>query len=596
MEMIIVLDNAESVLDPQGTNSQGIYPVVEELSRYKNICLRITSRLRNVPPHCKKPTIPTLSEEAACDIFYSIYDDGHQSDVVKKLLNQLDYHALSITLLATTASNNVWNHDHLAKEWDVHHIHVLEGDYNQTDHNKSLAATIELSLASQTFCTLGPNAYDLLSVIAFFPQGVDKNNLMWLFPTISNAQNIIDKFCALSLTYPSGHFITMLAPLRDYICPKDPKSSPLLCAAKKCYFNQLAVHIKLEEPSFEEAKWIMSEDVNVEHLLDVFTSTDPDSDSVWDACASFMEHLYWHKPRLVMFGPKFKGLPDGHASKPKCLSQLSRLFCRVGNHVEEKELLIHTLELWRRREDNFRVADTLKLLARANYFLNLTDEATQQVKESLGIFELDNHIQGQADCLQQLAEMLCGDNQLDAAEEAISRSINLLLGKGEQFRVCQGYLLLGRVCHSKGETEKAINHFETALGIASSSNWQSELFWIHRSLAKLSFNQGRFDDAYTHVECAKLNTANVPYFLGRAMQQQAEFWYREGRFGEAKSEVLCAISEYEKLGAVGDVKIGKDLLQWIEKAMSQPITSSKSDSKGEHLETVLFPIPVKSHC
>ena len=386
-EMIIVLDNAESVLDPQGPNGQGIYPVVEELSRYKNICLCITSRLRNIPPCCKKPIIPTLSEQAACDIFYSIHDNGCQSDIIKKLLKQLDYHALSITLLATTASNNMWDDDHLTREWDTHHIQVLEGDYNQTDHNKSLAATIELSLASPTFCTLGPNAHDLLSVIAFFPQGVDKNNLKWLFPTISDSQKMIDKFCALSLTYPSGHFITMLAPLRDYLCPQDPKSSPLLCATKECYFSHLSVDVEPGEPGFEEAKWIMSEDVNVEHLLDVFTSIDPDSDDVWDVCASFVEHLCWHKPQLVMFGPKFKGLPDGHASKPKCLYHLSRLFRKVGNYVEEKELIVQTLELWRMQEDKFQIAATLERLARVNSHLDLSNEALQQVIESLGRFE-----------------------------------------------------------------------------------------------------------------------------------------------------------------------------------------------------------------
>jgi len=585
-EMLIILDNAESILDPRGTNSQEIYPVVEELSRFKTISLCITSRITTVPHLSKQPIIPTLSVEAACDIFYSIYNNNSQSDVINNLLRQLDFHALSIVLLATTASHNMWSHDRLAKEWDTHHTQVL-----QTDHSGSLATTIELSLTSPMFCNLGPYARDLLGVIAFFPQGINEDNLDWLFPTISNRQNIIDKFCALSLTYRSNNFITMLAPLQDHLCPKDPKSFPLLCAAKGCYFSRLSVVVNPGWPGFEETKWIVSEDVNIEYLLDVFTSTDANSGDVWDACASFMQHLLWHKPRLIILVPKVTGLPDDHASKLKCLYQLSQLFHAVGNLVEEKQLLVHTLKLWRKQGNKAQVAGTLDLLAEVNRLLGFYTEGMQQVKEALQIFKQLNDTKGQADCLRRLAKQYYKDKQFDAAEEAISKSISLLSGKDGQYRVCKGYCLLGNVCHSKGETKMAINHFETALGIAS-PDWHSQRFWIFYSLAELFFDQGRFEDAHTHIEHAKSHVFNDPYCLGRAMEKQAGFWRKEGKLREAKSEVLCAISEYEKVGAVKDIGGCKKLLKRVEKGMKELVISGKSGHIGKSLR-VLFPIPVK---
>ena len=185
----------------------------------------------------------------------------------------------------------------MANELDERRTDVLH-----TEHNRSLATTIELSLSSLMFRELGPNARDLLGVVAFFPQGVDEKNIDWLFPIITGRKNVFDKFCALSLTYRNDGFIAMLAPIRDYLSPKDPIFAPLLCLTKERYFNRLSVVVGPGRPGFEEANWITSEDMNVEHLLDVFTTIDAISGEVWSRCTGFMDHLYWHKPRLIILG------------------------------------------------------------------------------------------------------------------------------------------------------------------------------------------------------------------------------------------------------------------------------------------------------
>ena len=558
--MFIILDNAEFILDPQGAHGQEFYCLVEELSQFSNICLAITSRITTVPPGCRRLNIPTLSLDAARSTFRRIHGNTGQQDLVDKILRQLDFHPLSVTLLATVAHQNLWDIDGLVREWEKRRSGVL-----RADRNESLAATIELSLASPMFNTLGPGARELLELIAFFPQGLDMKNLDGLLPTIPDA-TIVDKFCVLSLAYQNNGFVTMVAPLRDYLYPRDPLSSPLLLIAKKYYFDRMSVKLDPGRPGFEDSRWIVSEDVNVEHLLDVFISLDANSDNVWSACVNFLEHLYWHKPRQTVLGSKIEKLPDNHPFKRKCLFHLARLFESVGNHSEQKRLFSHTLRLERECGDYQQVALTLRNLSDANLTLGLYEEGIQQIKEALEIYERTGETTNQGESLLLFAQLLCEDGQLDAAEEAASRAVDLLSEKGEEYRVCFSHRVLGDIYCSKGEREKAIHHFETALAIASPFNWSKALFSIHFALARLFLDEGQFTDAHDHIKRAKSHAVDDIFHLGCAILLQAGIWYQEPRLEEAKSGALQALEIFEQLGAQGYVEGCTTLLQNIEQA------------------------------
>ena len=571
-EMLIIFDNAESVLDPQGPDAGEIYLVIEELSQLSNISLCITSRISTLPPNCETLEIPTLSMQAARDTFYRIYKHGQQSDPVDQILANLDFHPLSITLLATVAHQNKWGIHRVTKEWETRRTNVL-----QTGYNKSLAATIELSLASPMFQELGPHARELLGVVAFYPRGVDENNLGWFFPIISNRADIFDRFCVLSLTYRSNEFIRMLAPLRDHLSPRAPLSSPLLRITKDHYFSRLSDGlVSPNKPGFEEDRWIVSEDENVEHLLSVFTSIDADSGSVWDACNGFMNHLYWHKPRLVTLGPKIRQLPDNHPLKPRCLYHLSRSLQSVGRTAECEELLTRTLELCRDRGDLDFVVRTLVMLSRVN---RQRKEAVQQAKEALEISEQLNDTVTHAECLVQLSCSFFDDGQIDTAEETAHHAITLLK-EGDQFQVCKCHRVLGDIYRSKGNRGEAVKHLETALEIASSHDWLQEAFRGYLSLATLAFKEGRYDDAGAHIEKAKQRATNSEFGLAGAMEFQARILYCKRNFREAESEALCAADAYRKLGAVGRAESCRRLLDLIRAELDKAVPSGSGSNES----------------
>ena len=558
-EMVIVLDNAESILGLAEVDAREIYSIVDELSQFNNICLVITSRISNtLPPHCEIIETPTLSMEAGQETFYRIYRLGERSDEINDILKELEFHPLSITLLATVSQQNRWNPKRLATEWEKQRTGVL-----RVRNLGSLATTIELSLASPMFQELGPAAREVLGAVAFFPQGVHEDNIEGLFPTIPDGPSIFDTFCNLSLTYRGHGFITMLAPLRDHLRPKDPMASLLLRTAKDHYFRRLSVKLRPGEPGFDESRWIVSEDVNVEHLLDVFMSIDADSKDVWDACNKFMYHLRHHKPRLVILGSKIEGLPDSHPSKPFCLASLSALLGGVGNQVESKRILVQTLELFRESGNDHQVAGALINLSNTNWMMDFREEGIQQAREALDIFGRLGKTQEQAYCLLVLASLFSDDGQLDAAEEAATRAMDLTENR-DQHRLCECHRVLGRIQQSKGNAEKAVHHFEESLRIASSINSRGDLSEGHLRLANLYIGQDKLNDAQTRIEHVKSLAQDDMLRLGSAFYYGAHVLYKQKRFEEGKSEALRALAIFEGLGATVYVEDTRQLLEEVE--------------------------------
>jgi len=564
-EMLLVLDNAESVLDPRGTDARKIYAVVEELCRFDNICLCITSRISTIPPDCETLDIPTLSMDAARDTFHRIYKNGERSDAIDNILKQLDFHPLSITLLATVAHQNRWDTGRLTGEWESRRTSVL-----RTDHDDSLAAAIELSLASPMFQELGPDARALLEVVAFFPQGVDENNIDWLFPTIPDRKNIFDKFCVLSLTCRNNGFATMLAPLRDHLCPKDPESSPLLVATKGCYFSRLSVRAKPGTHGLEETRWIVTEDVNIEHLLGVFTSVNANTQSVWNACAHFLWLLHRHRPRLTMLGSKIEALQDDHPYKPPCLVQLALVLESLGNYSESRRLLACALKLWRDWGDDGMVAHMLELLAYVSLQSNLPTEGIPQAKEASEMYENLNDTEGQENSLRCLALLLAKDGQVDAAEDAASRAIKL---SSDEPGLCQHHHALAHIYSARGEMEAAISHFKTALGIATSIDLWAIGASVLRCLVQTLLKGGRLDGAQVHLERLKSDGANNLFSLGLAAAVEVCVWRRQGRFEEAEAEVSRIFCLFEEVGAPAEfLEFCQGFLREVEGKMNNPAT------------------------
>ena len=130
--------------------------------------------------------------------------------------------------------------------------------------------------------------------------------------------------------------------------------------------------------------------------------------------------------------------------------------------MEYKQLLTLTLKLQRERWNGHQVAEILRSLSDAN--------------QQMGLYKQPSDTVEQAQCLIDLAWLLLVDKQLSVAEEAAYHAVDLLPEEGKHFEVSQSHCVLSSIHHSKGDTEKDVDHFEMALRIISSFNWHHELF------------------------------------------------------------------------------------------------------------------------
>jgi len=90
-----------SLTDLLATDSKEIVAAIEGISQRRNVCLAISRMVIDVPSF-KTIEVPNLSADRAQDAFYSVCS-LERSPTINDLIENLDFHPLSIVLLAGAA-------------------------------------------------------------------------------------------------------------------------------------------------------------------------------------------------------------------------------------------------------------------------------------------------------------------------------------------------------------------------------------------------------------------------------------------------------------------------------------------------------------
>ena len=257
---LLVIDNAETFLDIYTVDGGHISEAIAELGGCPSVHLILTTRSGKLPNlSWVRRNIGGLDVDASRTLFGAVYehDIGNRLD---SLFSTLDHHALSISLLSHVATRSAYRTtEEINNAWKQQQTRLLRIGVIKS---QNLAVTIELSIDSPSLQSSKDVVLGLLRLVAFFPEGIHRDDLLGIFSNAPDVQAIAISACLSSLTQWSGARLTMLSPIRMYIADQYNANlkykDPFLVSARNYLYQQLS-----NNPEF----WGIQESTNTERLL-----------------------------------------------------------------------------------------------------------------------------------------------------------------------------------------------------------------------------------------------------------------------------------------------------------------------------------------
>ena len=265
--VILAFDDAEVFLDILDDKSATcVAKTITDIGSLPTVQILLTTRSRKIPANLRHNTMDVggLGLPATREAFASVYTLEPLGEDVVPLLTELNYHPLSINLLAHVGMTNGWSIKTLLHAWSVRKTGMLKHDAGDSH---DLATAIGLSLNSPVFKNIADAAHTLLRAISFLPKGICRSDLPSLFPKLppTDAEDIADTIVRCSLAKWDG---------------PDERLSVLVPIIRTCVNDRYNKGLDYKDPLITSIReyqsrgltntpetWIQQESDNIEQLL-----------------------------------------------------------------------------------------------------------------------------------------------------------------------------------------------------------------------------------------------------------------------------------------------------------------------------------------
>ncbi|KAG1893511.1 uncharacterized protein F5891DRAFT_1196361 [Suillus fuscotomentosus] len=328
---LVVLNNAETFEEASALSAlEKIPPAIAKIADIRGVILILTSRSRRNATDVlwRMMDIPPLDLSSVERVFFQTYPCTRCSDAkeeIKDLLRELDFHPLSINLLAHTARQNDLSPAILLKRWNDRHSAVLNPGKGKL---QSLSDTMQLSLNSPSIQGLGEDGCRTLAIIAFLPQGLNDNLAGDLLPSLQEINTI-------------------------YLLPvPDPTR---LQEIRTFYYGTVQ---QCSEEQDGHANVIISDHFNIECVIAFDLAHIPEETS--RTCSKFLACLRCHLPHPTTLTPTILDVVKNSSTyelKADCLWHLSWLYFTLSQLTDSMKILKAARALYLATGNHEMVAD-----------------------------------------------------------------------------------------------------------------------------------------------------------------------------------------------------------------------------------------------
>ncbi|OJA13904.1 hypothetical protein AZE42_07844 [Rhizopogon vesiculosus] len=368
---LVVLDNAETFEEASGSPGlQKIPPAITEIANIPGVILILTSRSRRNAPDVAWLTkdVPPLDLNSAQAVFFRIYGGAsrsHAEGEIECLLEALEFHPLSITILANAAQQNSWSPAMLLKRWNDRRSKLLDRGKGKL---QSLSFTMQLSLSSPSIQDLGENGLRALTVIASLPQGLNDDLASDLLPSVPQIDNICDVLCTQSLIYRQGCFVKMLAPIRHYVQDSLPPPDPICLRDIRAFYYGAVRRCSLQRDNLADV--IISDHLNIEHMV-VFDLTR----GLCRVLEVFVDSSTWKLKAHCLFSlGSLCGFLTQVTGSMRAFEAAEALYISAGNHEQMAQCVVRRADNYRSQGHFTQSQHVLENLQRSDSWERLTNE------------------------------------------------------------------------------------------------------------------------------------------------------------------------------------------------------------------------------